>query len=128
MSVDWDGVIERQSEALTRILGALAAMAGLLDAAHCRLPRAVYCAVLGPLRAAEAAARRLSPRADEHDQVGVARLRLRFLVLCRTIDGLRRRRPRPAQDSARQPGLAVAEPRTASQCRARRAVDDPDTS
>ena len=67
--MDWDGVIERNTEALKRILAMLVAMAGLAVGPHPEalaegeprrtLPRHLHRAILALLRPAEAAARRL---------------------------------------------------------------------
>ena len=99
--MDWQLAIERNGEGVARILVALAAMAGLLEAAGCRLPQNTYLAVLGPLRAAEAIARQ-PPQANLHNPVAVARLKLRFLVLRRAIDDLMRRLLMPAQETIRR--------------------------
>ena len=55
--MDWDRAIQRNSEALKAILASLFAMLG--DATVERLPRELYRAVLGILRPAESALRRL---------------------------------------------------------------------
>jgi len=55
--MDWDRAIQRNSEALKTIVAALFAMLG--DVAGERLPRELYSAVLGILRPAESALRRL---------------------------------------------------------------------
>ena len=55
--MDWDRAIQRNSEALKTIVAALFAMLG--DATVERLPRELYRAVLGILRPAESALRRL---------------------------------------------------------------------
>jgi hypothetical protein len=58
--MDWDLAIKRNSEALKGIIAALFAMLGLTDdATISRLPRSVHNAVLGVLRPAESAMRRL---------------------------------------------------------------------
>src|SRR5687768_4802994 len=58
--MDWDRAIERNREPLLRIVAALFAMIGLIEAAAVeRLSRPVYRAVLLVLRPAEAAVRRL---------------------------------------------------------------------
>src|SRR5687767_6930651 len=58
--MDWALAIERNSEALKAIVAALFAMLGLAGgAAVARIPRALYRAVLGVLRPAESAMRRL---------------------------------------------------------------------
>jgi hypothetical protein len=55
--MDWDGVVERNREALKRIITSLVTMAGL--AGGTTLPRHLHRAVLRLLRPAEAAVRRL---------------------------------------------------------------------
>ena len=55
--MDWNLAIERNREALKRILAALVAMAGLVDGGI--LPRHLHRAILRLLRPAESAARRL---------------------------------------------------------------------
>ncbi|CAN5126544.1 hypothetical protein BH10PSE7_BH10PSE7_40820 [soil metagenome] len=58
--MDWDRAIAINQAALSRIVAALIAMAGLAGGvAEARLPRPVYHAVLRVLRPAESAARRL---------------------------------------------------------------------
>ena len=58
--MDWTRAIERNSEALKGIVEALFAMLGLTgDATVARLPRSVHSTVLGVLRPAESAVRRL---------------------------------------------------------------------
>jgi hypothetical protein len=58
--MDWGLAIKRNSEALKGIIAALFAMLGLTDdATISRLPRSVHSAVLGVLRPAESAMRRL---------------------------------------------------------------------
>lgn len=65
--MDWTGVIERNANALRRILVMLVAMAGLephtevqaVGEPRTTLPRRLHCAILALLRPAEAAARRL---------------------------------------------------------------------
>jgi hypothetical protein len=57
--MDWNLAIERNREALKRILAALVAMAGLADSGAKTLPRHLHTAVLRLLRPAEAATRRL---------------------------------------------------------------------
>jgi hypothetical protein len=58
--MDWDLTIERNSEALNRIIGALFAMLGLVsDATVGRITHSVHRAVLRVLRPAESAVRRL---------------------------------------------------------------------
>lgn len=56
--MDWNAAIEKNREALKRVLAMLVAMAGL-DERPVTLPRHLHRAVLGLLRPAEAAARRL---------------------------------------------------------------------
>jgi hypothetical protein len=56
--MDWNAAIERNREALKRVLAMLVAMAGL-GGGEATLPRHLYRAVLRLLRPAEAAARRL---------------------------------------------------------------------
>ncbi len=56
--MDWNAAIERNREALRRVLAMLVAMAGL-GSGEATLPRHLHRAVLGLLRPAEAAARRL---------------------------------------------------------------------
>jgi hypothetical protein len=59
-ALDWDRAIKRNSEALRRIIEALFALLGLDgDVAASRIPRALHSAVLGVLRPAESAVRRL---------------------------------------------------------------------
>jgi hypothetical protein len=57
--MDWNAAIEKNREALKRILAALVAMAGLVDGGAGTLPRHLHRAVLRLLRPAEAATRRL---------------------------------------------------------------------
>ncbi|WP_353645020.1 hypothetical protein [Mesorhizobium sp. WSM2239] len=57
--MDWNAAIEKNREALKRILAALVAMAGLSDGRAGMLPRHLHRAVLRLLRPAEAATRRL---------------------------------------------------------------------
>ncbi len=57
--MDWNAAIEKNREALKRILAALVAMAGLADCRAGTLPRHLHRAVLRLLRPAESAARRL---------------------------------------------------------------------
>jgi hypothetical protein len=58
--MDWERAIERNSEALKRIVAALYAMLGLAgEATAARLPRSVHSAVLRLLRPSESAMRRL---------------------------------------------------------------------
>ncbi|NGO54449.1 hypothetical protein [Allomesorhizobium camelthorni] len=57
--MDWNAAIEKNREALKRILSALVAMAGLADGRGGTLPRHLHRAVLRLLRPAEAATRRL---------------------------------------------------------------------
>jgi hypothetical protein len=57
--VDWSAAIEKNREALKRILAALVAMDGLADDRPGTLPRHLHRAVLRLLRPAEAATRRL---------------------------------------------------------------------
>jgi hypothetical protein len=57
--MDWNAAIEKNREALKRILAALVAMAGLADGRAGTLPRHLHRAVLRLLRPAEAATRRL---------------------------------------------------------------------
>ena len=54
---DWDGAIKHHSEALKGIIAALFAMLG--DATAARIPKPLHSAVLGVLRPAESAVRRL---------------------------------------------------------------------
>lgn len=58
--MDWDLIIKRKSEALRGIIEVLFALLGLdgSDAAS-RIPKSLHCAVLGVLRPAESAVRRL---------------------------------------------------------------------
>jgi hypothetical protein len=58
-AMDWNAAIEKNREALKRILAALVAMAGLADGRAGTLPRHLHRAVLRLLRPAEAATRRL---------------------------------------------------------------------
>src|SRR5687768_17218988 len=58
-AMDWNAAIEKNREALKRILSALVAMAGLADGRAGTLPRHLHRAVLRLLRPAEAATRRL---------------------------------------------------------------------
>ena len=124
--MDRDEAIEGQSEALQRILLALAAMTGLIDAARICLPRDIYLALLGPLSAAQAAAERVSPQ--RNDPVAAARLRRHFLLLCRAIDRLRRRLSLPAQRPVGIPAREVRVSRIEGLYSARRAISVPDTS
>jgi hypothetical protein len=57
LTMDWDKAIERNSEALKAIVAALFAMLG--DTTAAKLPRPLHRAVLGVLRPAESALRRL---------------------------------------------------------------------
>ena len=57
--MDWNLAIERNREALKRILAMLVAMAGLADGAGNTLPRHLHRAILRLLRPAESAVRRL---------------------------------------------------------------------
>ena len=57
--MDWNAAIEKNREALKRVLAMLVAMAGLDGGCPTTLPRHLHRAVLGLLRPAEAAARRL---------------------------------------------------------------------
>jgi hypothetical protein len=57
--MDWNAAIEKNREALKRLLAALVAMAGLADGGAGTLPRHLHRAVLRLLRPAEAATRRL---------------------------------------------------------------------
>jgi hypothetical protein len=57
-AMDWNAAIEKNREALKRVLAMLVAMAGL-DGSRATLPRHLHRAVLSLLRPAEAAARRL---------------------------------------------------------------------
>ncbi len=58
--MDWNLALERNSEALRRIVSALFVLAGLVEGAvAARLPRGVYFSVLSVLRPAESAVRRL---------------------------------------------------------------------
>ncbi len=58
--MDWDLAIKRNSEALKGIIAALFAMLGLADDTTVgRIPKSLHCAVLGVLRPAESAVRRL---------------------------------------------------------------------
>src|SRR5688572_1079183 len=56
--MDWNAAIEKNREALKRVLAILVAMAGL-GGGETTMPRHLHRAVLGLLRPAEAAARRL---------------------------------------------------------------------
>jgi hypothetical protein len=58
-AMDWNAAIEKNREALKRILAALVAMAGIADGRAGTLPRHLHRAVLRLLRPAEAATRRL---------------------------------------------------------------------
>jgi hypothetical protein len=58
-AMDWNAAIEKNREALKRILAALVAMAALADGRAGTLPRHLHRAVLRLLRPAEAATRRL---------------------------------------------------------------------
>jgi len=57
--MDWNAAIEKNREALKRVLAMLVAMAGLGSGRPATLPRHLHRAVLGLLRPAEAAVRRL---------------------------------------------------------------------
>ena len=58
--MDWDLAIKRNSEALKGIIAALFAMLGFAgDSTLARIPRSIHSAVLGVLRPAESAVRRL---------------------------------------------------------------------
>lgn len=84
------------------MLVALAALIGLLDARGSALSPDVRGAILRPLRLAERAAQQARSRAAPRDPSETARLRLRFLLLCRvTAELLRRlRRPDPGASAA----------------------------
>ena len=124
--MDWHGAIERQADALMRILLALAAMAGLLEASRFGLPPDTYRAVLRSLRAAEAVT--LEGQVAGHDPMKTTRLRLRLLLLCRTIADLIRRLLVPASDPVRQVGRELDRLLTALHSLTRCAIDNPDTS
>lgn len=124
--MDRDRATERQSEALQRILLALAAMTGLLDAARFCLPPDTYLALLRPLSAAQEAADQVSPQ--RNDPGAAALLRRRFVLLCRAIDGLRRRLSLPAHRPFGVPDRKVRVSRIEGLYGARRAIPVPDTS
>jgi hypothetical protein len=89
--MDWNAAIEKNREALKRVLAMLVAMAGLRAPAP-TLPRHLYRAVLGLLRPAEAAARRL------------------IIVMARglvvALPPLRPRKPKPERMIRRKTGRA----------------------
>jgi hypothetical protein len=111
--MDWDGVIERNREALKRVVAALAAMAGMAVGPHPEvraegepqraLPRHLHRAVLRLLRPAEAAVRRLVVIVARGLTVEPPRQRPRKV----------RPDPKAAHAALRSLGLAIVLPRNA---------------